>query len=212
MKKVMLVGDSIRQGYDKFVKLALEDCAEVYFPQDNCRFAQYVLRHISDWLSASGFGEEVDCLHWNAGLWDCLQLYGQGPLTPLEIYEVFMDKICQRIRLLFPKAKVIFATSTPVWEEKYGKDFKRFNQDIEAYNAAAVEIVKKYGFEVNDLYTLLKDAPKSYFSDMTHYYTQEATEVITNQVLQHIAKAIDVEPKAIHYADFFEKKEDAIGL
>jgi hypothetical protein len=64
----------------------------------------------------------------------------------------------------------------------------------------------------DDLYTLLKDAPQSYFSDMTHYYTQEATEVITAQVLQHIAKAIDVEPKAIHYADFFEKKEDAIGL
>ncbi len=48
-KKVLLIGDSIRMGYDKYVKNYLADSCEVYYPKDNCRFAQYTLRHLSDW-------------------------------------------------------------------------------------------------------------------------------------------------------------------
>lgn len=215
MKKVMLIGDSIRAGYDKYVKMALEDSAEVYYPEENCRFAQYVLRGLGDWRNASKFGDETDCLHWNAGLWDCLILYGEDKLTPLDVYEGFIERICKRIQLLFPKAKVIFATSTPVQEDRYDPaTFQRYNRDIEAYNAAAVKIVTKYGFAVNDLYTLLKDAPDSYHSDMTHYYTRKATEVITGQVLQHIQEAIGVEAKEIDYRQFFQEteEEDIVGI
>ena len=42
MKNVLLIGDSIRKGYDKAVKKTLEGKANVYFPEDNCRFASYV--------------------------------------------------------------------------------------------------------------------------------------------------------------------------
>ena len=37
MKKILLIGDSICQGYRNFVKIAFKDTAEVYFPQENCR-------------------------------------------------------------------------------------------------------------------------------------------------------------------------------
>lgn len=39
MKKILILGDSIRQGYDKYVKMSFQDVAEVYYPGDNCRFA-----------------------------------------------------------------------------------------------------------------------------------------------------------------------------
>ncbi len=214
MKKIMLIGDSIRQGYDKFVKLALEGSAEVYFPKENCRFAQYVLRAFSDWHAESRFGADTDCVHWNAGLWDCLILHEDGCLTPIDVYAQFIDRVCKRIRLLCPKAKIIFATSTPVIEEGYKapNKFMRYNKDIEAYNAAALEIVRKHGFEVNDLYSLLKDVPESYHSDMTHFYTREATEIITSQVVKYISDAINVEVSPVDYDAFFTKKEDAIGI
>ena len=67
MKRVLLIGDSIRMGYDQYVKLALEGSAEVWYPEENCRFTQYVLRYLHEWVEKSG--GEVDCLHWNAGLW-----------------------------------------------------------------------------------------------------------------------------------------------
>ncbi len=40
MKKVLLIGDSIRMGYDKYVKDALNEVAEVYYPTENCRFSE----------------------------------------------------------------------------------------------------------------------------------------------------------------------------
>ena len=76
MKNVLLIGDSIRMGYDKSVKRALEGKANVYFPEENCRFASYVLRYLHEYKKMLG-EESVDVLHWNAGLWDCLRLFGE---------------------------------------------------------------------------------------------------------------------------------------
>lgn len=42
---------------------------------------------------------------------------------------------------MFPAAKMIFATSTPVQEEFFTV-CKRYNKDTEVYNAAAIGIVK----------------------------------------------------------------------
>ena len=76
MKKVVLIGDSIRMGYDKYVKEALKNSAEVYYPGENCRFAEYVLRYAHEWKKAGAWGDDVDLVHWNAGLWDVLELFG----------------------------------------------------------------------------------------------------------------------------------------
>lgn len=34
MKKVLLIGDSIRMGYDTYTKMTFEDVAEVYYPEE----------------------------------------------------------------------------------------------------------------------------------------------------------------------------------
>ena len=74
MKKILLIGDSIRMGYDKYVKEALKDSAEVYYPEENCRFAEYVLRYAHEWKKKLGCPDDPDLVHWNAGLWDALEL------------------------------------------------------------------------------------------------------------------------------------------
>ena len=68
MKKIVLIGDSIRMGYDKYVKEALAGTAEVYYPDDNCRFANYVLRYLHEWKAEGKWPSDVDLVHWNAGL------------------------------------------------------------------------------------------------------------------------------------------------
>ncbi|MBQ2676846.1 MAG: hypothetical protein IJF54_05565 [Clostridia bacterium] len=192
MKNVLLVGDSIRMGYDKAVKKTLEGKANVYFPGENCRFAAYILRYIHEYKDMAN-GEDFDVIHWNAGLWDTLRLFDEDPHTPIEIYEYYIDRICRRIKKVYPNAKVIFATSTSVQVEEIKKDFKRRNQEIEEYNKAAVNIVKKYGFEVNDLYALSITLPDSAHSDPVHYYTPAGTEAFTNQVLRHIVPALGLD-------------------
>ena len=188
MKNILLIGDSIRIGYDKSVRATLEGLAGVYFPEENTRFASYVLRYLHEYKALVP-GGKVDVLHWNAGLWDCLRLFGEDVHTPVKIYAYYIDRICVRIKKVFPDAKVIFATSTAVQSEKMSADFKRYNEEIEAYNAAAVEIVQKYGFTVNDLHAVSASLPAEAHSDPVHYYTPMGTEAFTDQVLSFVAPA-----------------------
>lgn len=217
MKKIILIGDSIRQGYDKYVKMAFEGVAEVYYPTDNCRFTAYILRHIGEWKEKMQCGDDVDLVHWNAGVWDNLILMDGRNHTEIEVYRTNVERICQFIKILFPKAKTIFATSTPVDEILFKAKFEkqkimRLNSDTEIYNQAAIDIVRKYGGDINDLYGLLKDKQTEYHSDQTHFYTKEGTRVITNQVIEHIEKALEITANPLDYDLLFDRKEDAIGM
>lgn len=212
MKKILLIGDSIRQGYDRYVKIALEGVAEVGYPANNCRFASYIVRHLPDWKDEVGFGDDVDLVYWNAGLWDGLIMADGLHHTPLEMYKVYVDRVCNMIKILFPKAKMIFATSTPVQEELFTGWAKRYNRDTELYNAAAEEIVKRHGGETDDLYTLAKNAPVCYHSDKTHYYTKEGTRMFTEQVLATLEAALGIKGKKLDYDALFSEAENIVGV
>ena len=197
MKNVLLIGDSIRIGYDKAVKQSLAGIAEVYFPEENCRFASYVLRYLNEYRNLVKDGN-VDVLHWNAGLWDCLRMFGEEPHTPVDIYAYYIDRICQRIGKLMPEAKVIFALSTSVQSEQMSANFKRYNEEVERYNAAAEDVVRKYGFEVNDLYAVSQALPPEAHSDAVHYYTPMGTEAFANKVISHLLPALGVQEKVVY--------------
>ena len=205
MKNVLIIGDSIRMGYDKSVKKTLQGKANVIFPSDNCRFASYVLRYFHEYLG-NVKGEDVDVIHWNAGLWDCLRLFEEEPHTPIEVYKYYVERICIRIKKLCPNARVIFATSTAVQSEKMSRDFKRYNEEIESYNEAAVSVVKKYGHEINDLYSLSKSLPEESHSDPVHYYTPLGTQEFTNQVLSFLTNALGIEEKLEYREDMYTDK------
>jgi len=205
MKNLLLIGDSIRMGYDKSVKKTLEGKANVIFPKENCRFASYVLRYFHEYLMDIK-GEDIDVIHWNAGLWDCLRLFEEEPHTPVDVYAYYIDRICKRIKKLCPNARVIFATSTKVLSEKMSKDFKRYNQEIEKYNEAAIEVVKKYGFKVNDLYALSVTLPEEVHSDPVHYYTPAGTEAFTNQVLSFVAPELGISESLEYREEMYTDK------
>lgn len=199
MKNLLLLGDSICQGYNKSVKQTLEGKANVICANDSARFAAYLLRVLHECFEGIG-RNEIDVLHWNAGLWDCLCLFGEEPHTPIDVYAYYIDRICQRIKKLFPNAKVIFATSTRVLSEQMHPSFMRSNEDIVRYNAVAVEIVKKHGFEVDDLYAVSAALPEEAHSDPTHYYTPMGTEAFANQVLSCVLPALGID-EALEYRE-----------
>ena len=188
MKKIFLIGDSIRfgasgsPGYGVYVKEKLAGKAEVYAPNENCRFAQHTLRYLHEWASAVP-KEEIDVVHWNNGLWDALRLFGDEPFTELEYYGKTLVRIYQRIRLLFPNAKVIFSLSTSVKEEWSSKDFTRRNEDIERYNAEAIRVLAPLGVEINDLYSISKGFADDLRSDWVHF-GGEGSKILADAVIQ----------------------------
>ena len=202
MKKVVLIGDSIRMGYDKYVKDALSGVAEVYYPDENSRFSEYVLRYAHTWKGLLNWPDDIDLVHWNAGLWDVLEIYGDEPLTPIDTYGENILRIYKRLKFLFPKAKFVFATSTNVNEKIANPDFFRHNEIIEKYNKKAVEILSSTDTYINDLYSLTKSFPDSYRSDWVHFYTPEGTEQIGGRVLSVISNLLDIKANEINIKDF----------
>ena len=202
MKKIVLLGDSIRMGYDKYVKEALSDTAEVFYPKDNCTFAQNTLRFLHEWKKKGEWGDDVDLVHWNNGLWDIAEIYGDEPLSSIEHYTDMIRRIDRRIRLLFPKAKVVFATSTSVREEGYHGSFHRYNATIERYNAAALEVLSSTDTVINDLYTHSRKAEPKHCSDMTHYNTPEGAAFMGNRVLSVICPLLGIGAGEVKVEDF----------
>ncbi len=212
MKKILLLGDSIRKGYDKYVKIAFEGVAQVYFPEENSKFSSFLMRNLLVWKKQLELDDSVDLVHFNAGLWDDIIMLDGKHHTSIDVYNEYIGRICDTIKILYPKAKIIFATSTPVQEELFVSGYKRFNKDTEKYNEIAVETVKKHGGEINDLYSLVKKFPKEYYSDMTHLYTKEGTECITNQVIKAIESALDIKGNIPDYEVYFNREKNIEGI
>lgn len=193
MKKILLLGDSIRfgapnsPGYGVYVAEMLKERATVYAPDENCRFAQYTLRQIYNWVTMFD-PASIDVVHWNNGLWDVLRLHGDEPLSPLPVYLSFLSRIYKKLRLLFPKARIVFATSTAVVEEWANPNFMRYNKEIEEYNAAAKALLSTLGAEINDLYPVSAALGAEMRSDWVHY-NEEGSRILAEAVV----KAIGIE-------------------
>lgn len=144
---------------------------------------------------------DADAVHFNAGHRDTVRIYGDEPLTPIKLYGDYIKRIAKRIAFLFPKAKIVFATSAPVLENGFIEDFEiRYNSDVEAYNAQALQALSGLDVEINDLYTLIKDKPKHFFSDHAHLYTADATELLGKQV-PPLCKALGEDPHLLSHPD-----------
>ena len=211
MKKILLLGDSIRIHYGPYVKMALEGEAEVFYPEENSRFTSYLLRHLYKWRTELGLDESLDAVHWNAGLWDLLIMPDGESLTPPEVYRYYLERISRAMREIFPQAEIIFATSTAVIEE--GQEFyKRYNWQIREYNAIAREVAQAHGFKINDLYALTENTPPEYRSDITHFNTAGGAKMLTEQVVRTLEKALGIRGRELDFDRLFTKETNIIGV
>lgn len=213
MKKILLLGDSIRMGYDKYIKEALSGVAEVYYPDENCKYAENLLRFAHEWKKKCDWSDDIDLVHWNAGLWDVLELFDDEPLSTKDYYANVIPRIDKRLRLIFPRAKIVFATSTPVIEERCAPHFRRHNATIEEYNEIARRALSDTDTRINDLYGLMRSAPETYHSDAVHFYTDEGTELIGGRVLSVICEELSISAKEVNLDGFEPEKysKDNIG-
>ena len=202
MRKIVLLGDSIRMGYDKFVKESLGDEAEVFYPKDNCKFAKYSIRFLRDWTRDGTLPGDADVVHWNVGLWDVVQLFDGESLVSPEEYARDLERLYRHLVHYFPKAKLIFATSTSVVEEKYAANFFRKNARIEEYNAVARSVLEPLGVEINDLYAVSRSAGEEHRSDMTHYNTDAGRQLIGGAVVACLCRACGISSGAVRCGAF----------
>ena len=191
--KVLCIGDSIRSHYQKEVAGQLGEEYEVMGPDVNCRFSSYVLNSLRFWLEEF---QDVDVIHWNAGLWDTAILYHEdGCFTSLENYVMYMKKILRELKKT--GAVIIFATTTPVSDDK--KYFPgpmppaHDNADIIRYNEAVLDAFKGEDVIINDLFGMIYGAQERYLKEDKIHPNEEGIRVLGKTV----ADAIRAQEKTV---------------
>jgi len=190
MKRVLLLGDSIRIGYCEKVAELLEGRAQVCWPQENCRFALYALVALNNWALEVGEPDKIDVVHWNSGHWDCARFGGSEdqPLVTVEEYADALERVHARIRTLFPNAKIVFALTTTV-QPGVAMSAPRTNEEITAYNQAAARVMEKLNVPVNDLFSVAQTIPPEDYADAAHF-KPEGNQVLAEAVVRALEKYI----------------------
>lgn len=183
MKKLVLLGDSIRLiGYGTRLAEIMSDEYEVWQPEDNCRWADYTYRMLSDEAAEI---EGADLVHWNNGHWDICDLFGDGSFTSVENYVKAMTRVAKR--LLSISKKVVFSTTAPVRPELHYEN----NEKIKMYNAAVVPALQELGVIVNDLYSFAEPHIDTYIKTEDNIHlTEEGSEACARQIAAFL-RALD---------------------
>lgn len=159
--EVVLLGDSIRIGYQAAVINSLEGTARVWAPKENCRHSAFLLERIEGWLE----DRSPRVIHLNVGLHDMYVDRKTGkPRHSLETYEKNLRAIFSKIKEV-SDAKIVFALTTPVNEESQARSetyqrVVRRSADVQLYNNKAREVARQAGVIVNDLHGFITKAGK----------------------------------------------------
>ena len=202
--KVTLLGDSIRMiGYGLEVPTLLGEEFDVFQPKENCKFAKFTFRGLFDWEKNMS-GSQI--VHWNNGLWDVCNLFGDGLFTSEAEYVENMLRIADILIKRYDK--VIFATTTPVaLENQYNS-----NSDIEKYNALIVPLLKEKGIIINDLYQLVASDIDKYICEDNIHLSEEGIKACAEQVadiIKKVAQSLDTNNEKKMYS--FNDDNKSIG-
>lgn len=197
MAKLVLIGDSIRMGYAPFVIETLGSEHEIFHPETNGGTSTNVLAHIEEWVAQ----QKPDVVHVNAGLHDMkrtsedphqMVTEKEPPVTEPDEYRENLRKIFTAIR--DSGAKGIAVLTTPVIEERQveiGKNPKRRNVDVDAYNQVMRDVAAEFELPVNDLHSVVKEAgPEEVMTRDGVHFTPDGSKALAAAVVKHINAAL----------------------
>jgi len=194
---VLLVGDSIAQGYIPAVRRILKEEAQIRVVDYrhpiiiHSESSDRGVKQMNNWLGSTPWG----VIHFNSGLHDLKYVDDEGHKAsvakgrqniPVDQYEKNLEEWV--VRLKKTGAKLIFATTTPVPEGASG----RVKGDAAKYNASAVRIMEKHGIPVNDLYALAIERQEEIQRPRNvHFKEPEGYEILARQVASSIEEALN---------------------
>lgn len=172
---VLLIGNSITRGYSKKVEQALKGKAYVGRLSNSKSVGDpALLEEIAVVLKNAHF----DIIHFNNGL------HGFGYTE--EEYDKNFPKLIKTIRKYAPKAKLIWATITPVRAGEKMTGFAPITERIKKRNEIALKHIHQEGIQVNDLWNVMVNHPEYYEGGDGTHPTNIGYSALAQQVLQVI--------------------------
>lgn len=179
LPRVMLIGDSICNGYMNIVRRALRNYAEVdAWVQPYYQAYSGLDKMVHEVLST----DQYAVVHFNMGLhgWRKGQ-FKDGEFKPATA------KLVENIRKGAPNATLIWADSTPVTTKTkpFGLD-PDINPIIVEQNHMAAEVMRDMGVPVNDLYALLVSHLDMAAGDQFHWRAP-AYDILAKKIVTSLA-------------------------
>lgn len=187
LPRVLLIGDSICNGYRGIVSRELKGKATV-----------------DVWLTPAA--ENDPGLHG-----DLEKVLKQGPYAVVHFniglhgwpkgripdgqYEPLMRQYIEILKKHAPDAKLIWASSTPITVKgKPAELDPTDNPTITTRNASAADIMKQAGIAIDDLYSLVADKRAQSAAGDRYHWKGPACELMGRQVAERITKELTAKP------------------
>ncbi len=178
---VLIIGDSISIGYTPPTEKRLAGKATIKHNPGNAESTDKGLAKLKDWLGDGKW----DVIHFNWGLHD-IKLGTGKHQVPIDEYEKNLREIVKHLKAT--KAKLIFATTTPVPDGKLSPPRK--SADVVAYNKVAKKVMEDNGVAVNDLYAFALPQLDKIQRPANVHFTDAGSEALAGRVVAAIEKAL----------------------
>lgn len=198
LPRVLVIGDSISMNYHEAAKTALKGVANYHRCEGNAFSSAHGVRNSELWMGEfKEPGFQWDVIQFNHGLHDLKQAYDAQKdefgayAVSLEDYQANLEKMIAILRT--SGAKLIFATTTPVPNDRKGP-YARRKGAAKEFNAAALEVIRRHpDIGVNDLHGLIEGSPLFDHwrtTDDVHFYKPEEQRVLGEAVADAVRRAL----------------------
>ncbi|MBW9261403.1 MAG: SGNH/GDSL hydrolase family protein [Candidatus Thiodiazotropha sp. (ex. Lucinisca nassula)] len=184
---ILIIGDSISQGYTPYVRKLLESKVDVFRIPENARHTGYGIRKLNEWLSLEKHWEVI---HFNWGLWDLKYIeptsnHTKGIQRHTEFeYKKNMEHLIKELKKT--NAKLIWCNTTPIPDNT----ISRVKGDELNYNDVVLEIMKENKIIINDLHSFaLQDINKIQIPNNIHF-SEYGYQYLSKKVADEIVKAL----------------------
>jgi len=185
LPNVLIIGDSVSQGYTPRVKELLKGKANVFHIEDNARSSGSAV----GWaMWAAKPGKKWDVILFNYGIWDVShdwRVDNNGRKIAGTTPEEYENNLRAATTIFKATgAKIIFATTTPVGPSKATWD------SVPERNKIAVKIMQENGIAIDDLYSIMASDQAGLRAADDIHQNEKGNEVLARSVAASIEMQI----------------------
>jgi len=174
LPRVLLIGDSITNGYQQIVRETLKgrcyvDHIATSYTLNSGFFFKLIVSYINN--------NKYDIIHLNQGL--------HGFSMSKKTYKEKLKKLINKIP---SSCKVILAESTIVKKVGNKTIDKKWGKKLDERNSSVNELAKEMGLSVNHLYEVSKNIPNDLRNDDGFHYLFDGYQMLANEVVSVIKK------------------------
>ncbi|MBT4399994.1 MAG: hypothetical protein HN936_15425 [Bacteroidetes bacterium] len=182
LKKVLLIGNSVMNGFHRYVINSLEGIADVdYWLSPKHLNSEFLFTDLKQVVSSKAY----EVIQFNIGLHG----WPEGRIKE-EDYVPLLEKYVHTIKENAGDAELIWASITPVTEEGKAELNKDINPTITKRNGLADGVMSRFNVEVNDLYGLLANQLHLAKLDRFHWKSG-GYQIMADQSVKHILQKLE---------------------